>query len=100
VNDKSYADIFSDQLKYFGKPWDIFIAILGSGNSENIVKAIKTAKSKKMKTIGILGFGGGKAKKLVDVALVVDLRSYELVEDIYLIIFHLITSYLKLSNSH
>lgn len=95
ANDMSYANIFSEQLKYFGKPNDIFVAISGSGNSENIVKAIKTAKKLKMRTVGILGFGGGKAGRLVDVALVVDSKNYELVEDIHLTIFHIIISYFK-----
>lgn len=95
ANDMSYADVFSEQLKYFGRPQDIFIAISGSGDSENIIKAIKTAKKLRMKTVGILGFGGGKAKRMVDVALVIDSNNYELVEDIHLTIFHIITSYIK-----
>lgn len=63
-NDYSYQDIFSRELAGLGKKGDIFIAISTSGNSPNIVKAVKTALQKEITTYGFTGQKGGELKKL------------------------------------
>lgn len=96
ANDLKYDDIFSEQIKRFGGIDDVLIAISASGNSRNIIKAIKLAKSLGIKTVGLLGFNnGGKAAKLVDYPIIIKSKFYGPVEDVHLIINHIITSSLN-----
>lgn len=98
-NDLSYDDIFSQQLHNLLKPNDIVIGISGSGNSPNILKALKYAKTQGAITIGLLGYTtGGKAKKLVDLDITVQSNNYGIIEDQHLTLNHLLTicfSYMK-----
>lgn len=93
-NDLSFDDIFSQQLNNLLKKDDVVIALTGSGNSTNIIKAVKTAKELGAKTIGFLGFDGGKVKDLVDYPLVFKDDHYGRIEDSHLILEHLISSIL------
>ena len=68
ANDVGYAEIFSGQLKALAVRGDVAVAISGSGNSPNVLEAVKTARAMGMTTIGLTGIGGGKLKDLVDVA--------------------------------
>lgn len=63
-NDDGYETIFEQQLRTFAKAGDILIAISGSGNSPNIIKAVEWANKNGMTTIGITGFNGGKLRKI------------------------------------
>ncbi len=95
ANDLSYEDIFLQQLRNLVETGDVVIALSGSGNSPNIVKAIKYAKTCGAKTIGVLGFKtGGKVGPLVDCAIVVDSNFYGPIEDIQLVLNHLITAWI------
>jgi D-sedoheptulose 7-phosphate isomerase len=89
-NDVSYEDIFVEQIKNFIKPDDVAIGISGSGNSENVLRAIKYAKNKGAKTIGLAGFDGGKLSGLVDVAVVAKTSDMQKIEDTHLILTHMI----------
>ena len=89
ANDISYADIYSNQLEAKGTNGDLLITLSGSGNSENIVKAIHQAKVKSMETVLIVGFDGGKAKSLVDISLHSEINDMQIAEDIQLVIIHL-----------
>lgn len=102
ANDLSYDDIFSQQLQNLVRPNDVVIAISGSGNSPNVVKAVEYAEKCGAKTIGFLGFTtGGKLGKMVDCAIIVDSNYYGPIEDIQLVLNHLITSWLaKVKNIH
>jgi len=92
-NDLSYEDIFSHQLLCLVNKGDIVIGFSGSGNSANIIKALKYAKNCGAVTIGFLGFEtGGRAKELVDYEITVQDKHYGRIEDIHLIIEHLIIS--------
>lgn len=71
ANDWDFASVFSRQVEAFGQPGDILVAFSTSGNSENILRALQTAKNQKMITVGLLGKDGGKAKNLCDHALVI-----------------------------
>lgn len=93
ANDVSFEDIFSEQLRNLGKSGDLLVAISASGNSLNIIKACQTAKSLGMKVFGLSGFTGGKLSKIADVSLVIIDNDYGRVEDIHLMIHHVITEY-------
>lgn len=94
-NDIGYDSIFSQQLVNLAKPKDILIAITASGNSPNILKAVRYAKSIGMKTIGLLGFDGGKAKNELDLSVLFEEKHYGRVEDFHLMAEHIITERLR-----
>jgi D-sedoheptulose 7-phosphate isomerase len=102
ANDLSFDDIFIQQLRNLVETDDLVIALSGSGNSPNVIKAIKYAKDCGAKTIGFLGFkNGGKMAKIVDCSLIVDSTHYGPIEDIQLILNHLIVSWIaKVKNIH
>lgn len=96
ANDLSYDDIFVQQLRNLVGPDDVVIALSGSGNSPNVVAAVEYAKSCQAKTIGILGFqDGGRLGGLVDCAIITDSRHYGPVEDIQMVLDHIITSWIS-----
>lgn len=94
-NDTSFENIFSDQLKAKLMENDVVIGISASGNSPNLIKAFEYAKSKKARIIAFLGFDGGKMKVLADVKIHVktDKGEYGPVEDIHMILFHIIATF-------
>lgn len=92
-NDLSFENIFSQQLSNLINKDDVVIGISGSGNSPNIIKAIQYAKKCGAKTIGFLGFKtGGKLAQLVDYEIIVQGEHYGRIEDIHLILGHLIAN--------
>jgi len=95
ANDRGYEFIFSEQLKNLCQPGDLLIAISGSGNSPNILAAIQTAKTIGATVVGILGFDGGKAKDLVDSYVHVQSDHYGFIEDVHMVLDHLVTAYFK-----
>ncbi|MBN2121177.1 MAG: SIS domain-containing protein [Candidatus Omnitrophica bacterium] len=97
ANDISYADIFSEQLKNFMKEKDLVIGISGSGNSENVIRAIDYANEEGARTLGICGFKGGRLKKVALNCLVIDSDDMQKVEDAHLIILHCAVQWLKLN---
>ncbi len=90
ANDTDYEDIFMRQIENFLKPGDVAIAISGSGNSRNVIKALEYARVAGATTIGLGGFGGGKMKELLDCPIIVPSSSMQQVEDAHLIIGHMI----------
>jgi D-sedoheptulose 7-phosphate isomerase len=95
ANDEGYDIIFSEQLSALGRADDILIAISGSGNSSNILKAIETARQMNIKVIGLTGFKGGKMKAMTDICMVVPSTSMEIIEDAHLIINHILAGLLR-----
>ncbi|MDD4854941.1 MAG: SIS domain-containing protein [Sulfuricurvum sp.] len=95
ANDIGYENIFYMQLEGLLKPEDLIIAISCSGNSPNIVKAVEYAKNIGSTIIGITGFDGGDLKKLSDVNFHIEAPKgeYGLVEDMHMILDHMIYSY-------
>jgi len=93
ANDEGFEYIFSEPLKNLGEAGDLIILITGSGNSKNILEAAKVAKELNIKTVGLLGFDGGQAKDLVDEYLIVSDNGYAYVEDLHMILIHLIANY-------
>ena len=95
ANDSSYEDIFAQQLQEQVEPGDIVIGISGSGKSPNVLNAIKVARSAGAITIGLTGLDGGDLKNLVDLCIVVPDNSIDQVEDVHLMLGHIITSCLR-----
>jgi D-sedoheptulose 7-phosphate isomerase len=95
ANDIGYENIFYMQLKDVLSKEDLVLAISCSGNSPNIVKAVEYAKSIGSCVIGVTGFDGGELKKLSDISFHVETpkNSYGLVEDIHMILDHIIYTY-------
>ncbi|MCA9743323.1 MAG: HAD-IIIA family hydrolase [Deferribacteres bacterium] len=94
-NDIDFDEIFTEQLKSYLNPGDVVLGISASGNSPNIVKALRYAKSAGATTIGLLGFNGGRAKDIVDVHLTVSSRNYGIAEDFHLIVQHVMTQVIR-----
>lgn len=94
ANDTDYNHIFSEPLKTLAQRGDVLIAISASGNSPNILAAVEAAKQMGVKVVGLAGFGGGKLAKRADVAFVVASDEYGPVEDVHMILDHIITGYL------
>jgi len=94
ANDFCYEDIFVEQLKNFARPGDLLLAFSGSGNSENVLRAVRYANSIGCRTIGFAGFGGGKLRTEAQDCLVVDADHMGRVEDAHHIAQHLVVYYL------
>jgi D-sedoheptulose 7-phosphate isomerase len=87
-NDTSYDRIFVEQLKNFAEPDALLIAISGSGNSPNIIKAIEYANDNGMKTFGFTGYDGGKLRKMAHQSLHVDSFNMGVVEAVHGVVMH------------
>ncbi|CAN5669520.1 SIS domain-containing protein [soil metagenome] len=94
-NDDGYENVFSEQLKTFASSGDLVIAVSGSGNSPNIIKAIEWANTNDLTTIGITGYDGGKLAKINKFNLHTELNDMCTVESIHSIIFHYLIIDLK-----
>lgn len=99
ANDTSYEEVFANQLNVYLRPGDLVLAYSGSGNSENVLRGIKVAKEKSCRTIGFTGNykggNGGKLANLVDRALIFDTESMERIEDLQLIVNHIVKESIK-----
>lgn len=94
ANDLSYSKVFVEQLKNFLQSGDVVIGISGSGNSENILNAVSYARGKGARTIGLTGFDGGKLAQIVDIPLVATVDDMQKVEDVHMIVVHMLMQYL------
>lgn len=90
ANDISYADIYAEQLRTLAAPGDVLIAMSGSGNSPNIVNALRTARGSGIHTAAILGYDGGHCLGICDIALHIPLHDMQVAEDIQVIIGHML----------
>ena len=88
ANDDCYENVFYNQLHNRLKPGDVLLAISGSGNSKNVIKAVEYAKSKGNKVIGFTGYDGGKLKSLSDISLHIPLNNMQIAEDVHTIFNH------------
>ena len=89
ANDMSYDDIFYYQLKDVIKKVDLIIAISGSGNSKNVIKACEYAQSMGAKVVGLTGYDGGKLKELADYAMHVPVDDMQIAEDLHMVFDHM-----------
>jgi D-sedoheptulose 7-phosphate isomerase len=95
ANDEGYENVFAQQLANLVMPEDIVIAISASGNSKNVLNAVSLAKTANAITIGFTGFDGGKLCSMVDINIHVNSNIIEHVEDIHLILEHMIVRSLR-----
>ena len=95
ANDEGYENVFAKQLANLIEPGDIVIGISASGNSQNVLNAIAEARNHKAVTIAFTGFDGGRLASLVDVNIHVQSNIIEHVEDIHLVLEHLIVKTIK-----
>jgi len=89
-NDLSFQDIFVEQLKNILAPGDLVLAISGSGNSENVIRAVRYANENDAVTLGLCGYRGGKLKDMAQHILWVDVDDMQIAEDIHSIFGHIV----------
>ena len=94
-NDDGYDNVFRLQLANLLNPGDVVVAISTSGNSPNVLRAVELANERGATVIGMTGFGAGKLGPMVDIHLHVPSDCIEQVEDIHLMLEHLITKALR-----
>lgn len=94
-NDYGYENVFVEQLHNLVSAGDVVIAISASGNSSNVLKAVNLATERGATTVGLCGFAGGKLAQIVDYAIVAENDCIEQVEDIHVILEHMITSAMR-----
>ncbi len=92
ANDDSYNRVFAEPLVNLVDPDDIVIAISASGNSPNVLEAIKVSNEMGALTVGLVGFDGGQLQDLVDLSIHIESRDYGVVEDCHLVLEHAITA--------
>jgi D-sedoheptulose 7-phosphate isomerase len=94
-NDVAYEDVFVEQLRNLIDRGDVVVAFSGSGNSPNVLRAVDWARRMGGITVGFSGFAGGQLSRLVDVPVVVPCHCMEQIEDVHLLLCHLICTELR-----
>ena len=89
ANDLCYEDVFVYQLRGQLKPEDLVIAISGSGNSENVIRAVKYAKELGTPVVGITGYSGGRLRELADHSMHVNIDDMQIAEDVHMMFDHM-----------
>ncbi len=89
-NDRSFDFVFARQIQALGRRGDVALAISTSGNSPNVIEAVKQAHEMGIKTIGLLGAGGGKVAELVDLPLVVPHSDTPRIQEVHIAASHII----------
>ena len=95
-NDVNYKSIFTEQLKQTAKKDDVLLVISASGNSKNVIDAIKWAKKNYLTTISFTGFDGGIVKKISKINLHIDSKNYGIIEANHQSLINIISQYLKM----
>lgn len=95
ANDEGYERVFVEPLINLMVPGDVLLAISGSGNSPNVLRAIEAANEMGGVTLGLTGFKGGKMGGLVDHCLIIPSDSMEMIEDFHMIVDHILTICLR-----
>ena len=90
ANDTSFDDIFSRQIEAFAEKGDVALGLSTSGNSPNVIEAMKVAREKGMATIALTGRGGGKLNTRVDYLLDVPSESTPRIQEIHILLLHLL----------
>ncbi|MGC9968333.1 MAG: SIS domain-containing protein [Minisyncoccia bacterium] len=87
-NDEGFEGVFERQVEALGRAGDVFFGISTSGNSENIIRAIKAAKQKKIVAVALLGGDGGRTKEMADLEFIVPSRNTPRVQEMHTLILH------------
>ena len=94
ANDVGYEHIYSEQLAVLANEGDLLLVLTGSGNSTNIIRVLEQAKTMGIKSYGILGYSGGKAKDISDVAIHFPVNDMQISEDLQLVVGHMLMQWL------
>jgi len=94
-NDTGYENTFAKQLEALAQAGDLLLVFSGSGNSPNILRALEAARKLKVFSLSFLGFDGGKAKSLSDLALHFPVHDMQVAEDLHMIAAHLLLKALQ-----
>ena len=89
-NDYGYDAVFARQLESLASKGDLLIGISTSGNSANVIKAVETARDRRLFTVGLLGRDGGKLAPMVDMALTVPVELTARIQEAHIFILHMI----------
>lgn len=100
ANDIGYEHVFKEQLVNLVRTGDVLIVLSGSGNSANVLEAMRYARERSATVIAFLGFDGGAAVALADHVIVAPTEDYGLIEDVHLILNHALTSYFRSRLEH
>lgn len=95
ANDLGYDNVFLEQLTNLVQAGDVLIAVSASGNSPNVLKAMRYARSRSAEVVGLLGFDGGAAAGLSDIPVIVPSHHYGVVEDAHLILNHILVDHFR-----
>lgn len=90
ANDLGYEEVFRFSLRAMAREGDVLIVMSGSGNSPNVLRALEFARERGMRTFAIVGFDGGRAKGLAEVALHLPVQDMQIAEDFQLFLCHLV----------
>ena len=89
ANDLSYDEVFVEQLRNFLEPGDLVIAISGSGNSRNVLKAVEYANRSGAITLGLTGYDGGELRRMAQHGVHIPIADMQVTEDLHMVLDHL-----------
>lgn len=88
ANDYGYDEVFSRGVQAYGKEGDVFFGLTTSGNSKNIIEAVKVAREMKLKVVLLLGKGGGKLKGMGDIEININGKTSDRIQEIHMLVLH------------
>lgn len=94
-NDRHFDDVFARQIEALGRPGDVAFGISTSGNSPNVVNALRRAREQGLRTIGLTGRGGGLVAGHCDVLMAVPLTETPRIQEVHLVTYHTICAELE-----
>ena len=90
ANDFGYEEVFAREVEAYGKEGDLLVAISTSGNSPNILRAVEVARERKVKTVGLLGKGGGQLLDQVDIPIIVpNATTSDRIQEVHIKVLHI-----------
>jgi D-sedoheptulose 7-phosphate isomerase len=95
ANDLGYDRVFERQIEALGNEGDVFIAMTTSGNSENLIRAIKLAKERKLTTVAFLGKDGGRTKGMCDIELLVPSAVTARIQEAHKLLYHTVCGWVE-----
>jgi D-sedoheptulose 7-phosphate isomerase len=95
ANDTGYDNIYAHQLKVKGRKGDLLLVLSGTGNSDNVIRALETASKMGINSFAILAFSGGRCRELADTTIYFDIKDMQVAEDTQLIVGHLCMQWLN-----
>lgn len=91
ANDFGYDQVFAREVEAYGKPGDLLLALSTSGNSPNVLRACETARAQGVRTVGLLGKGGGELRDLVDIPIIVPRAdTSDRIQELHIKIIHIV----------